>query len=285
LQARLLLLALLVVALLVGATSLAAASSAPKWKVGDRVEGYDTYTSTWEKGTIFLVEDYRSTGSSLYYKERLDRTPPGSTQNELLLRENQIRALGAGAKGKTFKVGSTVDVYYESNRQGKNRGKIIAAAGGRYKIHYLGCTKTWDEWVDRLAVKSPAQISVHSAKIKFLAGKWIMFTPSYPNTVVHDGKIYREYGTGARTPPLTIKANGTFVWYFDFGKKPVRGHWKTDAKVPGADTGTQSVDGVLIKDPDGNPWKAFRWTPKGDHKDRIEAQRMCSGEADIGTRA
>jgi hypothetical protein len=112
-----------------------------------------------------------------------------------------------------------------------------------------------------------------------------MFTPSYPNTVVHDGALYRQYGTGARTPPLVIKANGRFVWYFDFGKKPVRGTWTTDAKVPGADTGVATIDGLIIKDPQGKPWKVYKRTVKGDHKSHLTAQRLCSGITDIGTKA
>ena len=112
-----------------------------------------------------------------------------------------------------------------------------------------------------------------------------MFTPSYPNTVIHDSQIYREYGTGARTPPLLIKSNGTFVWYFDFGKKPVKGRWTPDAKVKGTTTGTQSVDGVIIKDPQSNPWKVYKRVVKGDSKAHITAERMCWGLTDIGTKA
>ena len=66
---------------------------------------------------------------------------------------------------------------------------------------------------------------------------------------------------------------------------PVRGTWRTDARIPGADSGVATVDGLIIKDPQGQPWKIYRRTVKGDHKAHLTAQRLCSGITDIGTRA
>jgi hypothetical protein len=282
--ARPILLPLLAGVMLLLAPATAGAKTPPKWKVGDRVEAYDIYSESWEAGTIFLVEDYRPS-SPLYYKARLDRLPAGTSQNELLLTEAQVRPVGAGASAKKLEVGTVVDVYFADGR-GKNRGTILMAmANGRYKIRYAGCTKTWDEVVDALAVKPPPALARSDARIRFLVGKWVMFTPSYPNTVIHDDQVIREYGTGAKSPPLQINADGTYVWYFDFGKPPVKGRWIVDSKTPKTDMGTQSVDGVLVDDPTGQPWKVYRWRPPHDKLDRITTQQMCSGVTDIGQRA
>lgn len=253
----------------------------PKWKVGDRVEVQDTYTSTYEKGTISDVQDYRSTYGEWAYHAHLDRLPPGSTQQDLLVRESQVRAISTFVP--KFKRGSTVDTYYAPG-QGHSRGTVLAVTSNGYRVHYTGCNHKFDETLDHSLVTSPHRLSRSSAAARYLIGKWIMFTPSYPNTVIHNGSIYHQYGTGARTPPLVIKSNGLFVWYFDFGKKPVRGHWKTDAKIPGATTGTESLNGLVIHDPSGHPWKVYK-RRAGGGKRHITAERMCFGITDIGTAA
>ena len=260
----------------------APAQTAPKYAVGQRVET-NTYGTggVWTKGTITAVNDDRPNDGNLKYAIHLDKPAPGYTETDVSAFENEVRPLVAFTP---FKVGTVVDVYYEPG-VGRDRGIVRAVTNdGRYRIHFPGCEKGRDELIDHDLVKKPRHLSRSSRKVRFLVGKWIMFTPSYPNTVIHDGEIYREYGTGARTPPLTIRSNGRYVWYFDFGKKPVRGRWKPDARIPGTDTGTATVDGVVIKDPGGNPWKVYR-RKADDHKDHITAQRMCSGMADIGTRA
>ena len=270
-------------ALVVVAVTQASAQAPAKFYAGERVEVNTFGTDgTYQKGTVTKVDDQRASGGNLKYLIHLDVPSPGSGASDVSAFENEVRALVAFTP---FKVGSVVDVYY-SPGVGRDRGIVRAVnPDGRYKIHFPGCSATSDELVDHTLVLPPKRLSRSSAQARFLIGKWIMFTPSYPNTVVKDGQIYREYGTGARTPPLTIKANGQFVWYFDFGKKPVRGTWKTDAKIPGADTGVATIDGLIIKDPHGNPWKIYRRTVKGDHKSHLTAQRLCSGITDIGTKA
>jgi hypothetical protein len=272
-----------VAAFLVLAVTQAAAQTPAKFTAGQRVE-VNTYGTdgTYQKGTITQVDDQRASGGNLKYLIHLDAPSQGSGASDVSAFENEVRALVAFTP---FKVGSVVDVYY-SPGVGRDRGIVKAVTSdGRYMIHFPGCSASADELVDHALVLPPRRLSRSSAHARFLIGKWIMFTPSYPNTVVHDGGIYREYGSGARTPPLTIKANGRYVWYFDFGKKPVRGRWKTDAKIPGADAGVATIDGLIIKDPQGTPWKVYKRRVKGDHKSHITAQRLCSGITDIGTKA
>lgn len=274
---------LVAAALVVVAVTQAAAQAPAKFSAGERVEVNTFGTDgTYQKGTITQVDDQRASGGNLKYLIHLDVPSPDSGASDVSAFENEVRALVAFTP---FKVGSVVDVYY-SQGVGRDRGIVRAVnSDGRYKIHFPGCSASSDDLVDHALVLRPKKLSRSSAHARFLIGKWIMFTPSYPNTVVHDGEIYREYGSGARTPPLTIKANGRFVWYFDFGKKPVRGTWKTDAKIPGADSGVATIDGLIIKDPQGRPWKVYKRTVKGDHKSHITAQRLCSGITDIGTKA
>jgi hypothetical protein len=277
------LIVLVAAALIVACVTQAAAQAPAKFQAGARVE-VNTYGTdgTFQGGTITQVDDQRPAGGNLKYLIHLDVPSPDSKTSDVSAFENEVRALLAFTP---FNVGSVVDVYY-SPGVGRDRGIVKAVtADGRYRIHFPGCNPTTDPLVDHALVLAPKKLSRSSAQARFLVGKWIMFTPSYPNTVVHDGSIYRQYGTGARTPPLVIKANGRFVWYFDFGKKPVRGTWTTDAKIPGADTGVATIDGLIIKDPQGKPWKVYKRTVKGDHKSHLTAQRLCSGITDIGTKA
>lgn len=277
------LLLLVVAALTIGSVPQAAAQAPAKFAAGARVE-VKTYGTdgTFQKGTITQVDDQRATGGNLKYLIHLDAPSAGSGLSDVSAFENEVRALAAF---KAFKVGSVVDVYYSAG-VGRDRGIVRSVtADGRYKIHFPGCNVKNDELIDHALVLPQRKLARTSAHARFLFGKWIMFTPSYPNTVVHDGGIYREYGSGARTPPLVIKADGHFVWYFDFGKKPVRGTWKTDARIPGADSGVATIDGLIINDPQGNQWKVYKRTVPGDHTSHITAQRMCSGITDIGTKA
>jgi len=277
------LLLILVAALVAGTVTQAAAQAPPKFSAGQRVET-NTYGTggTYQKGTVTAVDDQRAASGNLKYLIHLDAPSPAGGATDVSAFENEVRALAAFTP---LKVGSVVDVYYSAG-VGRDRGVVRSVTtDGRYKIHFPGCSPSADELVDHALVLPPKTLSRSSARARFLIGRWIMFTPSYPNTVIHDGGIYREYGSGARTPPLVVRADGHYVWYFDFGKKPVRGTWRTDAKIPGADSGVATVDGLIIKDPQGQPWKIYRRTVKGDHRAHLTAQRLCSGITDIGTRA
>lgn len=200
--------------------------------------------------------------------------PSSPADNTKPANQNNPQPVGNGR----FRVGHRVDVI------GKRRGTIIEAANGRYKIHYDGCEAHWDDWRDRADVRPEATISANAPEIKFLVGKWVMFTPSYPNTVVRGDNVYREYGMGAKAPPLQINSNGTYVWYFDYGKPPVKGKWRTDARVEGEKYTTAAEVGIVIKDPNGGEWKVFRRESTRDKEDHITAQTMCSGQTVIGTR-
>ena len=184
-----------------------------------------------------------------------------------------------------LKVGARVDVFLSDNIEAKNRGTIVSINGNMVKVHYDGCKVYLDEIIDVSRVRPAAALSPKSPEVAFFRGSWLMFTPGYPTTLVKGDSLYREYGVGAKAPPLVIKADGTYVWYFSFGKAPVKGRWTPHAKIVGARFGTETVDGVIIKDPSGNEWKVSKTVSTRDTADHLTARLMCSGETVMGTRS
>jgi hypothetical protein len=124
-----------------------------------------------------------------------------------------------------------------------------------------------------------ATVAATHPDITALMGNWAMFVYSYPNTVIHGNDVYREFGPGAKAPPLQINSNGTYVWYDEYNKPPVKGNWVTQAKIEGVKNGTETVNGILITDSKGIWWKIYK-----DRLDHVTAQKMCSGETQGGTR-
>lgn len=254
--------------------SASVAQQTPKFTAGDVVEAHSFFFSPpWHKARVVNVgrdcESYLP--SKPYHVVFIE---PEEDHGLTCVGTDEIRAIGNG----TFRVGDRVDVL------AKRRGTIIEAAAGRYKVHYDGCEKHWDDWRDRADLRPEATIAAGAPEIRFLIGRWVMFTPSYPTTVVRGSNVYREYGMGAKAPPLQINGDRTYVWYFDFGAPPVTGKWRTDAKVDGERYTTAAEVGIVIKDPRGGEWKVFRSTSTRDNDDHITAQTMCSGQTVAGTR-
>ena len=244
------------------------------WSVGDKVEAYDMYNNKWSNGTITIVLTDRI---PLSWRVTFD-DPKGHTFEYLSLTAKDIRARGAKAN-VNFSVGSRVDAYYASGGP-KARATVIEVKGnGRFKVKYDGCADHWDEEVDWSQLKPESVVSANDADINATFGKWAMFVYSYPNTVIHGNGVYREYGTGAKAPPLQINANGTYVWYDEFNKPPVKGSWVTHAKITGVTMGTEANNGIIIKDSHGIFWKIRK-----DRADHIEARQMCSGITEGGSR-
>jgi hypothetical protein len=281
-------------------SSITFAQNAPQFKAGEVVEVHSYFFNPpWHQAKVlnvgtdcqnptpyrvkFIGEDAGDHGNpcvggdDIRALAKAENPPPADNQN---VADNTARPANGGA----FNIGDRVDVIYAYAKDKGARGTIIEATAGRYKVHYDGCQSHRDVVVDREVLFPAATISADASEIKFLIGKWAMFTPSYPNTVVSGDGVYREYGMGAKAPPLQINADGTYVWYFDFGKPPVKGKWTTHAKIEGTKYGTEVWNGVIIKDPTGAQWKVYRWRPEGETKDHITAQTMCSGMTVIGKR-
>lgn len=285
--------------------SLSFAQDQAQFKIGDKVE-VRNMSSEWVRATVIGIQDWRKSGEGFVYRIHID--DPNAANPEWNAFGDRIRPIGelppaqppvftpdpkpianqpGAANAGGFKVGDSVDVFYDA-RRGKDRGTIVEIGNGKYKIHYDGCKSYWDAWEDRQLIHPAATISAADPEIVFLVGSWAMFTPSYPNTYVSGNTVYREYGVGAKAPPLQIKADGSYVWYFDFGKPAVRGKWRTHAKV-GEKIGKEAIsktvteNGIIIKDPSGQEWKLYKWIMPG-REDRITAQLMCSGETMVGSK-
>ena len=83
---------------------------------------------------------------------------------------------------------------------------------------------------------------------------------------------------------IQINGDGSYVWNQSRGKPPLKGHWTTDPKVKGADTGTAKIDGILVKDAQGQEWKVYRGIVNSDKLDKVTIHQMCEGITEIGTR-
>jgi hypothetical protein len=284
--------------LIIGATA-SLAQDAQKFNSGDTIEAHSYfYNPPWHKARIVSVG--QGCSSTTPYKVHFIG-PDAGDHGDPCLGANEIRAIEAQQPpaenikpavrnnpsplvGGTFKVGDRVDVFTAADRDKARRGTIIEDAGGRYKVRYDGCPANKDVLVDRGELHPIATISADAPDIKFLVGSWKMFKSSSPNTVVNGNTVYREYGMGAQVPPLRINADGTYVWYDESNKPPVRGRWTPDAKIEGAQFWTTFANGVVIKDSNGEEWKVYRWKPQGDNEDRITVKTICSGTSVDGTR-
>jgi len=278
---------LIIVLFLIGITSLFAQDK-PQFKTGDKIE-VKNMSSVWVKAKILEVVDWRSSGYGWAYRVEVEdinapnrywnapansvRTLPNvnpvNNQDNRDLEKN--RGPDQNANG-VFTLGDRVDTYYDP-AHGHNRGTVIQVGDGRYKVHYNGCASTFDEWVDRQLVKQPNTISANAPEITFLMGKWSLVA-----VTIGKGNVIWGF-----SPGIQFNTDGTYTWYEDFGKPPVKGKWRTDAKVPGLDMGTPKFDGIVIKDAEGIEWKAFRWKT-GDNKDAIEIDHMCSNGSKVGSR-
>ncbi len=254
-----------------------------QWKVGDKVEILNL-SKEWVPGTVIGTVDW---GGQEMYRVKLDdenastvyfnHTPVSDIRRRgapiAAFPPRPVTAVPPAPVADAALDGAKVDVYYNKT-QGKNRGTIIGTQGNKYKIHYTGCSASWDEWVDSGLVRDPATITPDTDEISFLYGKWALTKVGVSSYNVAWGKA----------EGIEIGDTGSYIWYQGAGKAPVKGRWSTDAKVPGTDSGTQFYDGILVKDAEGQEWKVFKWAVKG-YPDGIEVQRMCSGEAIVGSRA
>jgi hypothetical protein len=275
--------------LLILGTSYSFAQNAPQWKVGDKVE-VKNMSGEWVPASIIEVVDWRQYGKGFAY--RIVTDDKNAANNLWNAPADTVRARGGGQdpnqqannqtddaaqnpnQGGALEVGSSVDVYW-NQKQGKNHATILKVLGnGKYKVHYAGCGAYWDEEVDSSLIRSFSTVSKDAPEIKFLFGKWSMTTVGISDWAIAWGK----------SPGIQINGDGSYIWYQDGGKPPVRGKWTTDAKLPGADLSPQKNHGILIKDADGVEWKVYRWITQNDDGNHIEVQRMCSAESSVGKR-
>jgi hypothetical protein len=253
-----------------------------------------TVTGADPKYSVHILEGAYKDKDTFYSSGRISECPqapqqaaeqvPQQAPQQAAPRPAQTTPNRPAGNAGGLKVGDRVDVYLSGNQEGKNRGTIVDVNGGQYKVHYDGCQVRDDTWENSTLVHPAATIAANSPDITFLTGKWVMFTPSYPTTVIRGNDVYREYGMGGKAPPLQINGDGSYVWYYNYGKAPVTGRWTSHAKIEGARFGTETENGVIIKDPAGGLWKVYRRKSTSDNEDHITARTMCSAQTIIGTR-
>jgi hypothetical protein len=261
-------------AMVLSLTAFSQTHVAGNWAVGDKIEVQWTPHDAWEKA---LISEVYSDWNPKRWKAIPDNANSRIAGNMLVA--EQIRSAGANANAKTYLVGDKVDVY-RSNGTANKRGCIKEVLGsGKYKVRYDGSTYYADDTVDGSQLQTAATVSVTDPDIQALRGKWAVFIYSYPNSYTDGTNIYRQYGTGAKAPPLLINADGTYTWYDVYQKPPVKGSWTTHAKFPGAVDTPDLSNGIVIKDSKGELWKVYR-----DKADHIQVRMMCHGDTKGGTK-
>lgn len=236
-----------------------------------------TITQTDPKYSVHILEGSYKDKDLFYNASRIKECPQNSQVNQQTPDnktpdepDNKQPPKTAGS----LKVGDRVDVYLSGNQQGKNRGTILETNGSQYKVHYDGCSEKDDVWENFMLVHPAANISRDNAEIKFLTGKWSMTTVGISSTAIAWGK----------SPGIQINGDGTYLWFQSGGKPPVTGKWSPHAKIEGAREGTETVNGIIIKDARGAEWKMYRRKSTLDNDDHITIRLLCSTETQMGTR-
>ena len=273
-----------VLLLLVGASTSYAQDNG-NFKVGDTIYVNAFYggcvkatiKQTNPNYSVHILEGSYKDRDTFYNADRMKECPQTAPKDE----EPNKQAPGNDgnnpptAKPGSLKVGDRVDVYLSGNQEGRNRGTILEVNGSQYKVHYDGCSEKDDNWENFTLVRPAAAISADNAEIRFLNGKWSMTTVGISSTAIAWGK----------SAGIQINPDGTYIWYQDGGRPPVKGKWLAHAKIEGARNGTETVNGILIYDAKGSAWKMYRRKSTRDNDDHITIRVMCSGETQMGTRA
>lgn len=117
----------------------------------------------------------------------------------------------------------------------------------------------------------------------FFVGTWSLFVGPTAHHEVIDSKGYLVVGPGASVPPLTIRADGTYVWAID-SKTIVRGNWRKMANDE-LRAGTKAPAILLQRGEAGKDWQLSRsGVNPGNNRDAIQIERMDLGLSYQGTR-
>lgn len=238
-------------------------------------------TQTDPKYSVRIEEGTYKDRETFYNANRVGECKQAAQQQNNQAQENQNADktdTNQPPNGGNLKVGDRVDVYLSDNKEGKNRGTIVEANGSQYKVHYDGCNEKSDVWENATFVRPAATISADNAQIKFLVGKWSM------TSVAVNSDASGTIAAWGKSSGIQINADGTYVWYQDGGKPPVKGKWTTHAKIEGARYGTETENGIIIKDAKGTQWKVYRRKSTIDNADHITIRSMCESLTQMGTR-
>lgn len=199
--------------------------------------------------------------------------PQGQTTADEAESKEETQAVSSGP----LKVGERVDY---PGRDAHATVEQIAADGVHIRLD--GC----QEYLSKCVVKESelhrtATLPRNAEPVRALIGQWSMFEPGTFNTVTRGDHVFREWGLGAKVPPLTIEKDGSYVWVED-SEHTVRGRWRTDARVRGIAPkssssleGNADHDGIVIRDSAGQELKVYRTRIEGKSADSIAVAQVC----------
>lgn len=157
------------------------------------------------------------------------------------------------------------------------------AAKGAWHVKYdNGGLPEWltPNWLSRGCTAAPAPAITEA----FFVGNWEMFvTPGIGYQII-GGNRYLTVGSGATAPPLSIKADGSYVWVID-SKTTVTGRWRKLAPSEMKYGFKDKVGIVLLKGEDGKDWQVtYSGVRSSDKRDQLNVERMDLGLNYLATR-
>lgn len=159
-----------------------------------------------------------ATTASTGRQERNVPTRPGPKAGEVLYRNGTY----------IWNTGAKIESYDERTRQ--YRLRFDSGSGDIVPCH---------------SVATPGQIDN-----TFYVGNWAVFVSGATSTFERGGDLYRRYSSGMASPPLQIKADGTYTWRADNGRV-IQGRWSPRDGVPGI---------TIHKGLDGKDWTVYEST-------------------------
>ena len=157
------------------------------------------------------------------------------------------------------------------------------SAKGAWRVKYDKGGST--EWLTSRQMRYGCSASVAPAITEtFFVGSWEMFVSPGIGYETIGGNRYLTVGSGATAPPLSIKADGTYVWVID-SKTTVTGRWR---KMTSAEMkyGFKDKFGVLLaKGYDGKDWQVtYSGVRADDKRDQLNVEQIDLGLNFLATR-
>ena len=137
------------------------------------------------------------------------------------------------------------EVLYRNGTYIWNKGAKIVSYDERTRQYRLQLASGSGDMVPCHSVAKVGQIDS-----SFYIGNWAVFVSGATSTFVRGGDLYRRYSSGMASPPLQIKADGTFTWRAD-GDRVIQGRWSPREGVPGI---------TIHKGIDGKDWTVYEST-------------------------
>lgn len=134
-----------------------------------------------------------------------------------------------------------------------NRPAVIAAIDikqGIYKVKYDN--GDLDQWLPANFIGGCSGVVAAPITTSYFAGTWGLFVGPTPHYEKRGADKWLIVGTGARAYPLSILANGTYVWRTD-STTTVRGKWRAMRTDERSDSTTDPAI-VVVRGESGSDW-------------------------------